>query len=79
MECGLVLQKNKADLLSWDGALPWEAPAAMVLAKLEVETEHLSGFLCYGMSVGNISSHWIQGVPSGVWSPSLSALPSSHF
>ena len=53
-------------MLSWDGALPREAPAAVVLAGLKAEGEHLPGFFA-------MVCHWIQGVPSGIGSSSPSA------
>ena len=52
-ECGLLLQREKTEVLSWDGILPGGAPAGMVLAGLEVEGDHLPGFLCYGVPVGS--------------------------
>ena len=38
-ECRLVLQKDKTEVLSWDGTLQREAPAGMVLSRLEMEGE----------------------------------------
>ena len=80
-ECRLVLQRDKAGVLSWDGVLRMEAPAGMVLARLEMEGERgaLTCFLCYGLPVRDISSHRIQGVPSAIGSSSRSAPPSIGF
>ena len=38
-ECRLVLQRDKTEVLSLDGALQREAPAGMFLARLEMEGE----------------------------------------
>ena len=32
-ECGLILQREKSEVLSWDGTLPMEASNGMVLAR----------------------------------------------
>ena len=51
--CGLVLQRTKTEVFSWDGVLPRDTPAGMVLAGSEVEGEFLPGYMCYGVPVGS--------------------------
>ena len=51
--CGLVLQRSKTEVFSWDGVLPRDTPADMVLAGKEVEGEFMPGFMCYGVPVGS--------------------------
>ena len=80
-ECRLVLQRDKTEVLSWDGAPQREAPAGMVLARFEMEEERgaLTWIALYVLPVGDISSHWIQRVPSDIGSSSRSAPPSIGF
>jgi hypothetical protein len=52
-QCGLVLQRAKTEVFSWDGVLPRDTPAEMVLAGREVEGQFMPGFLCYGVPVGS--------------------------
>ena len=42
-ECGLVLQREKTEVLNWEEILPGGGPAGKVLAGFEVEGVHLSG------------------------------------
>ena len=51
--CGLVLQRAKTEVFSWDGVLPRDTPADMVLAGKEVEGEFMPGYMCYGVPVGS--------------------------
>ena len=51
--CGLVLQRAKTEVFSWDGVMPREFPPEMVLAGKEVDGEFLPGFICYGVPVGS--------------------------
>ena len=51
--CGLVLQRAKTEVFSWDGVLPWDTPAEMVLAGREVEGEFMPGYMCYRVPVGS--------------------------
>ena len=44
--CGLVLQRAKTEVFCWDGVLPRDTPADMVLAVKEVEGEFLFGYMC---------------------------------
>ena len=50
--CGLVLQRAKTEVFSWDGVMPREFPPEMVQAGKEVDGEFLPGFICYGVPVG---------------------------
>jgi hypothetical protein len=52
-QCGLRLQRAKTEVFTWDGVLPRDTPAGMVIAGREVEGQFMPGFLCYGVQVGS--------------------------
>ena len=58
--CGLVLQRTKTEVFSWNGVLPMDTPAGMVLAGREVEGVFSPGYMCYGVPVG--SKEYVQNV-----------------
>ena len=52
-QCGLMLQRAKTEVFTWDGVMPRDTPAGMVIAGREVEGQFMPGFLCYGVPVGS--------------------------
>ena len=50
--CGLVLQRSKTEVLSWDGRLPAGTPPGLVRAGETVAGQWEPGMICYGIPVG---------------------------
>ena len=50
--CGLVCQRTKCEVFSWDGVRPRDAPADFAMAGIMVEEEFVPGFIVYGVPVG---------------------------
>ena len=50
--CGLVLQRNKTEVLSWDGSLRAGTPPGLVRAGETVDGQWEPGKICYGIPVG---------------------------
>ena len=51
-KCGLVLQRSKTEVFSWDGNLPAGTPDGLVRAGQEVAGQWEPGMICYGVPVG---------------------------
>ena len=50
--CGLKLQISKSEIFSWPGYYPENAPMGFIKSGVEVEGEWHSGFICYGVPIG---------------------------
>ena len=53
--CGLVLQRSKTEVFSWDGLLPQNLPPGLVRAGDMVLGRWEPGMICYGIPVGTDS------------------------
>ena len=51
-KCGLILQRSKTEVFSWDGTLPAGIPAGLVRAGQVVDGQWEPGMICYGIPVG---------------------------
>ena len=51
-QCGLVLQRTKTEVFSWDGTLPVGTAPGLVRAGEEVSGQWEPGMICYGIPVG---------------------------
>ena len=53
--CGLVLQRSKTEVFSWDGSLPPSTPPGLIRAGHMVSDRWEPGMICYGIPVGTDS------------------------
>ena len=53
--CGLLLQRTKTEVFSWDGILPAATPRGLVRAGAVVSGQWEPGMVCYGVPVGTDS------------------------
>ena len=53
--CGLVLQRSKTEVFSWDGGLPAGTPDGLVRAGQTVAGQWEPGMICYGVPIGTDS------------------------
>ena len=51
-QCGLVLQRTKTEVFSWDGTLPVGTPHGLVRAGELVAGQWEPGMICYGIPIG---------------------------
>ena len=51
--CGLVLQRCKTEVFTWDGILPAGTPPGLVRAGEDVEGHWEPGMICYGIPIGS--------------------------
>ena len=51
--CGLILQRSKTEVFSWDNVDPASIPSGLVRAGEVIDGQWEPGFICYGVPVGS--------------------------